>query len=178
MALSTMTASDVLSIMEDFEDLRSKLSRLELRAMDALRTEAVRMIGAHMTAAFQVTEEAEQQQKAEEVQEKSASEDLLRRFDLGFEKWLRQLSEQELERVVRLVMEGHQHEQDCKNYVGCVHSMEHMVKNCTKCKRNGCERCSYVHSLRYVVRWQKPGEWWKRTGQSAVLGAVRFLQAL
>ena len=51
-----MTASDVLSIMEDFEDLRSKLSRLELRAMDALRTEAVRMIGAHMTAAFQVTD--------------------------------------------------------------------------------------------------------------------------
>ena len=49
MALSTMTASDV-------EDLRSKLSRLELRAMDELRTEAVRMIGAHMTAAFQITD--------------------------------------------------------------------------------------------------------------------------
>ena len=118
-----MTASDV-------EDLRSKLSRLELRAMDALRTKAVRMTGAHMTAAFQVTEEAEQQQKAEEVQEKSASEVLLRRFDRGFEKWLRQLSEQELERVVRLVMEGHQHEQDCINYVGCVQSMERRVKNC------------------------------------------------
>ena len=101
----------------------------------------------------------------------------MRRFDQGFEKWLRQLSEQELERVVRLVMEGHQHEQDCKNYVGCVQSMEHMVKNCTKCRRNGCERCSYVHSLRYVVRWQKPGEWWKRTGQAAVLGAVRYLKA-
>ena len=102
----------------------------------------------------------------------------MRRFDRGFEKWLRQKSVQELERVVNQVMRDHQFEQDTKAYVECVRSMEHMVKNCSKCRRNGCQHCTYLHALRYVVRWQKPAEGWKRTGQNAVLGAVRFLRAI
>ena len=49
----------------------------------------------------------------------------MRRFDRGFEKWLRQKSVQELERVVNQVMRDHQFEQDTKAYVECVRSMEH-----------------------------------------------------
>ena len=73
-------------------------------------------------------------------------------------------------------MKGHEFENDTTAYTECVRSMEHMVKNCSKCRRRGCEKCTYVQSLRYVVRWQKPAEWWRTTGQSAVMGAVRFLK--
>ena len=119
----------------------------------------------------------EQQQKTEQHQE--ASEELvpLRRFDKGFEKWLKQKSEEDLERILCEVMSDHPHKDECKAYVDCVKSLEHMVKNCTKCRRGGCESCTYVHALRYVVRHQKPGSWWRRTGQSAVLGAARYLKA-
>ena len=34
----------------------------------------------------------------------------------------------------------------------------------------------YVKCLRHVVRWQKPGEWWMRSSQTAVMGALRFLK--
>ena len=57
--MSTMTASDELSFMDDFlGDWRSKLSRLELRSMEQgfQSHEAVRMIETHVTAAFQVTD--------------------------------------------------------------------------------------------------------------------------
>ena len=125
---------------------------------------------------MQEEEEAEKQRMAEqEVQEESEDERVLRRFDRGFETWLKGKSEQELERVVNLLMKDHELEQDTKAYVECVRSMEHMVKNCTKCRRKGCEKCIFVHALRYVVRWQKPADWWRRTGQSAVMGTVRFL---
>ena len=99
-----------------------------------------------------------------------------RRFEQGFEKWLRKKSEEELERVVRVLMRGHALESDTKAYVECVRSMEHMVKNCSKCRRRGCEKCTYVHALRYVVRWQKPGDWWKKSSHPAVTGTVRFLR--
>ena len=201
-----MTASDEGSLMKDVEDLRSKLSGLELRAMDELRTEAVMMSGAHMTAAVQVTvafrlmstqsrneknfEEAEgkrrkteqdqmeyedkvvlpeQQEKTEQHQEDSEQLVPLRRIDKGFEKWLKQKSEEELERVMNQVMRDHTNEQECKAYANCVRSLEHMGKNCTKCRRTGCESCTYVHALRHVVRHQEPGKWWRRTGQSAAL---------
>ena len=121
---------------------------------------------------------AEKQKKAEEEkEEKSEEEVVLRRFDQGFEKWLRNKSEAELERVVSVGMRGHAFEADAKAYLECVQSMEHMVKNCSKCRRKGCEKCTYVAALRYVARRQKPAEWWQRTGQSAVLGAVRFLKS-
>ena len=207
---STMTASDEESLMKDVEDLRSKLSGLELRAMDELRIEAVMMSGAHMTAAVQVTdtyvafrlrstqsrneknfEEAEgkrrkteqdqmeyedkvvlpeQQEKTEQHQEDSEQLVPLRRIDKGFEKWLKQKSEEELERVMNQVMRDHTNEQECKAYANFVRSLEHIGKNCTKCRRTGCESCTYVHALRYVVKHQEPGKWWRRTGQSAVLG--------
>ena len=53
--------------------------------------------------------------------------------------------------------------------------MEHLVKGCAKCRRKGCEKCEYLRAMRYAVRYQKPAEWWRMTGQSAVQGAVRFL---
>ena len=217
-----MTASDEGSFMKDVEDLRSKLSGLELRAMDELRIEAVMMSGAHMTAAVQVTvafrlmstqsrneknfeeaegkrrktseveeeKEAEQQEKVAEQQQQKAEQDQveyeeevvlpeqqqkteqhqedseqlvpLRRIDKGFEKWLKQKSEEELERVMNQVMRDHTNEQECKAYANFVRSLEHMGKNCTKCRRTGCESCTYVHALRYVVKHQEPGKWWRR----------------
>ena len=57
--MSTMTASDELSFMDDFlGDWRSKLSRLEMRSMEQgfQSHEAVRMIEPHLTTAFQVTD--------------------------------------------------------------------------------------------------------------------------
>ena len=62
---------------------------------------------------------------------------------------------------------------DAKAYGECVQSMEHMARNCSNCRRRGCEKCTYVHALRYVVRWQRPGDWWRRTGQYDV--TVRFV---
>ena len=46
---------------------------------------------------------------------------------------------------------------------------------CSKCRYQGCEKCSYLHCLRHVVRHQKPGEWWLRSSQIAVEGSLRFL---
>ena len=85
-------------------------------------------------------------------------------------------TEEELERVVSKLMTGQELEEDCRNYLECVRSMEHLVRPCGKCKRKGCEKCSYNHALRRLVRHQKPGDWWQRTGQRAVMGSVRFLQ--
>ena len=100
----------------------------------------------------------------------------LSRFDRGLEKWLSGLSEVELEKVVSRLMKGHANEKTTMEYIECVKSMEHMVRFCSKCRRKGCEKCDYVRCLRYVARWQKPGDWWKRSGQSAVMGALRFLK--
>ena len=101
---------------------------------------------------------------------------ILRRFDAGFEKWLGGLSEQKLEQVVSRLMSGHENEEAVKAYTECVRSMEHKVKYCSKCRRDGCEKCDYVKCLKYVVRWQKPAQWWRRSSHAAVLGTVRFLK--
>ena len=53
--------------------------------------------------------------------------------------------------------------------------MEGMVRFCSKCRRTSCEKCDYVKSLRYVVRHQKPADWYSRSGQTAVMGGLRFL---
>ena len=109
--------------------------------------------------------------------EEGQEEVILRRFDVGFNKWLSGLSEVELEKVVSRLMKGHANEKTTMEYIECVKSMEHMVRFCSTCRRTGCEKCDYVRCLRYVVRWQKPGEWWKRTGQIVVMGGLRFLSA-
>ena len=56
-------------------------------------------------------------------------------------------------------MKGHKLEKTCREYLECVQSMDGMVKWCTKCKRAGCEKCSYKWALRYVVRHQQPAYW-------------------
>ena len=102
---------------------------------------------------------------------------MLRRFDAGFKKWLGGLSEQMLEQVVSRLMKGHANEKACREYTDCVKSMEHLVRFCSKCRRSGCEKCEYVKSLRFVVRWQKPADWWKRSSHPAVMGTMRYLKA-
>ena len=71
-------------------------------------------------------------------------------------------SEEELAMVVRVAMRGHEFEADTKTYVAWMHSMKHMVRACYKCRMMGCERCSYVRALRYLVKWQRPPAWWRR----------------
>ena len=126
-----------------------------------------------------LAEHAQQEQKKEEGKEvDEVLEDemmILRRFDTGFNRWLSSLSEVELEKVVRRLMKGHANEESTFQYMECVKSMEGMVRFCSKCRRCGCEKCDYIKCLRYVVRWQKPADWWKRSGQSAVMGGLRFL---
>ena len=65
-------------------------------------------------------------------------------------------------------MRDHENEKSVKEYTECVRSMEHKVRFCSKCRRSGCEKCDYVKCLRYVVRWQKPGDWWRRSGHAAM----------
>ena len=76
----------------------------------------------------------EKEEKAEEVV-------MLRRFDAGFEKWLGCLSEEMLEKVVSRLMSGHESEKATREYIECVKSMEHLVRYCSKCRRQGCEKC-------------------------------------
>ena len=54
--------------------------------------------------------------------------------------------------------------------------MEGMVRLCSKCRRTSCEKCDYVKCLRYVVRHQKPADWYSCSGQTAVMGGLRFLR--
>ena len=100
---------------------------------------------------------------------------ILRRIDTGFNRWLRSLSEVELEKVVRRLMKGHANEESTFQYMECVKSMEGVVRFCSKCRRCGCEKCDYSKCSRYDVGWQKPADWWKRQGQAAVMGGLRFL---
>ena len=117
---------------------------------------------------------AEVEAKAEEVVEEVV---IMQRIEKGFEQWLGRLSEEQLEQVVSRLMRGHQNEKATREYTACVKSMEHAVRYCSKCRRGGCEKCDYLKSLRYVVRWQKPADWWRRSSQAAVTGTVRFLNA-
>ena len=73
------------------------------------------------------------------------------------------------------MMKGHELEKTCTEYLKCVQSMDGMVKWCTRCKRAGCEKCSYMWALRYVVRHQQPAYWWRTSSHPAVTGTVRFL---
>ena len=72
-------------------------------------------------------------------------------------------------------MMGHDNEKATMEYMECVKSMEHMVRFCSKCRRHGCESCDYKKCMKYVVRNQKPGAWWRRSSHQAVTGTVRFL---
>ena len=126
----------------------------------------------------QEEEDTEQEAMANEEEKPEETEEdvILRRVDAGFETWLRSLSAEKLEQLVSRLMRGHENEKATKDYVDCVKSMEPLVRFCSRCRRSGCEKCDYVKSLRYVMRWQKPGDWWQREGHSAVMGTVRYLR--
>ena len=85
-------------------------------------------------------EEKEQEKKKDEGKEEDEvleeeQEVILRRFDVGCNKWLSGLSEVELEKVVRRLTKGHLDEKTTMEYIECVKSMEHMVRFCSKCRR-------------------------------------------
>ena len=89
---------------------------------------------------------------------------------------MKKFDEETLEQVVSQMMKGHPLKKDVEAYNDCVRSMVHLVKYCSKCRKCGCESCSYVHVLKYVVRHQKPAYWWGKGGQAAVMGAGRMLK--
>ena len=115
-------------------------------------------------------------QEEDKVLEEEPEEVILRRFDVGFNNWLSGLSEVMLEKVVSRLMKGHANEKTTMEYIECVKFMEHMVRFFSTCRMTGCEKCDYVKCLRHIARWQNPGDWWKRSSQSVVIGALRFLK--
>ena len=115
-------------------------------------------------------EEGKEEEVLEEEQEK-----VLNKFDIGFAAWLRNLTQEQLEKVADRVMEGHGNEKTTSEYIEFVKNHQLSVRFCSKCRYAGCEKCSYLRCLRHVVRHQKPGEWWLRSSQIAVEGSLRFL---
>ena len=95
----------------------------------------------------------------------------------GVTQWLSGLSDEKLENVVSRLMKGHANEKTTMEYIECVKSMEHVVRFCSRGRRTGCAKCDYVKRLRHIVRWQKPGDWWKRYYHGVVMGALRFLNS-
>ena len=105
--------------------------------------------------------------------EEEEQEKILNKFDIGFQAWLRNLTQVQLEKITKRVMEGHGNEKTTSEYIEFVKNNQMSV--CSKCRYQGCEKCSYLHCLRHVVRHQKPGGWWLRSSQIAVEGSLRFL---
>ena len=84
--------------------------------------------------------------------------------EAGYEKWLKSKSIQELEGIVETDW-AQQHEKT-GGYLGFAKKYE-VLKVCGSCRySHGCERCSYEHALRYVIRHRQPAKWWlKRAGE-------------
>ena len=122
----------------------------------------------------QAREKKKEEGKEEEVLEEE-QEKCLNRFEKGFNTWLSGLYQVQLEKVVKILMEGHHNEKTTQDYIAFVKSHNLSVRFCSKCRYAGCEKCSYLHCLRHVVRHQIPGEWWLRSSQIAVEGSLRFL---
>ena len=121
-------------------------------------------------------EEKGKEKKKEEGKEEVLEEEqekILNKFDIGFQAWLRNLTQVQLEQITKRVMKGHDNEKITSEYIEFVKNNQMSV--CSKCRYQGCEKCSYLHCLRHVVRHQKPGEWWLRNSQIAIEGSLRFL---
>ena len=94
------------------------------------------------------------------------AEEILKKCQQGFEKWLKGLSIEKLEEIVK-VEEGEKEgetegEKARGEYLKWVKDHE-TLKVCSSCRwKHGCETCSYEHALRYVMRHRQPAKWWLR----------------
>ena len=68
-------------------------------------------------------------------------------YDKGFEKGLKQLSGEDLERAVKQIMKGNEMKEDVDDYLEFVASIETSAGKCAKCRYLGCESCTYKHAL-------------------------------
>jgi len=79
----------------------------------------------------------------------------------GFEAWLTSLSKEELQHRIAALSISNDLRVQISGYLEWVAHHE-TIEVCGKCRYAGCEKCSVIKSLRYVVRWSKPAWWWKR----------------
>ena len=93
------------------------------------------------------------------------AEEILKKGQKGFEKWLKGLSIEKLEAIVKAekAEEGEAEAEKARaSYLKWVKEHE-TAKVCSSCRwLHGCETCSYEHALRYVVRHRQPAKWWLR----------------
>jgi len=100
-------------------------------------------------------------------------EEVLRKGEQGFEKWLKDLSIEKLEEIVSDATA------ETKEYLKWIKEKE-TIKVCSSCRwMHGCETCSYKHALRYVVRHRRPAKWWlRRTGEILRSKAKKVMEEL
>ena len=105
------------------------------------------------------------------------AEEILKKGQKGFEKWVKGLSIEKLEEIVK-VEEGEKEGAKARGeYLTWVQEHE-SLKVCSSCRwQHGCETCSYEHALRYVVRHRQPARWWLRR-RGEVLRATKVLDIL
>ena len=97
------------------------------------------------------------------------AEEILKKGEKGFEQWLKGLSIEKLEEIVKAEKaeegekEGEKIGRSARGeYLKWVKEHE-TLKVCSSCRwQHGCETCSYEHALRYVVRHRQPAKWWLR----------------
>ena len=104
------------------------------------------------------------------------AEEILKKGQKGFEKWVKGLSIEKLEEIVK-VEEGEKEGAKARGeYLTWVQEHE-SLKVCSSCRwQHGCETCSYEHALRYVVRHRQPARWWLRR-RGEVLRATKVFDA-
>ncbi len=85
------------------------------------------------------------------------------RCQKGWLSWLKSLDYESLGCLANeIVRMGGSTGEECASYLRYVQANQ-TLGVCAKCEwKWGCERCEYMHALRYVVRWEKPSAWWFR----------------
>ena len=113
------------------------------------------------------------------------AQEILKKGQKGFEKWLKGLNIEKLEEIVKAekAEEGEKEGEKQGEKIGRSARGEYLkwvkehetLKVCSSCRwQHGCETCSYEHALRYVVRHRQPANWWLRR-RGEVLRAAKVL---
>jgi hypothetical protein len=93
---------------------------------------------------------------------------ILKRGEKGFNNWIGTLSVGQLELRVGELELQELAKTEVEKYLALVQSTE-TIGVCAKCEwKTGCEKCSYIHSLRYVMRHHQPSAWWMKAAGMAL----------
>ena len=89
--------------------------------------------------------------------------------------WLKTLELFQLEALCAAYVEESKNGEEVESYLQKVKENE-TIEVCSRCHwSTGCERCSYEHAMRYVLRWGKPAAWWNKTSKEALLSERRVV---